>query len=91
MKGNWTGVGWFRLHFALDSTLQDQTLALTVAHFGASEIYLDGKLIQHFKAVGVANDPRKKFRAFDGITGLHLDGKAAHTLAVRYTPVAPTT
>ena len=51
-KSGWTGIGWFRLHLAVDSTLWNRTLALHVKHWGASEIYLDGKLLAQFGKVG---------------------------------------
>ncbi|MXV16980.1 histidine kinase [Pedobacter sp. HMF7056] len=39
-------IGWLRLHFRVSDTLAAQTLLLTVEHCGASEIYLDGRLLQ---------------------------------------------
>lgn len=40
----WEGTGWFRFHLQADSTLVNVPLAiLSEAHYGASEIYFDGK------------------------------------------------
>ncbi|WP_460922291.1 hypothetical protein [Pontibacter brevis] len=39
-------VVWFRLRFSADSLLRQQTLALLVEQRGASEIYLNGNLLQ---------------------------------------------
>ncbi len=48
------GLGWFRLHFISDSSVSGKPLAMTLKHFGASEIYIDGKLIKTF---GIINGP----------------------------------
>ncbi len=40
-----SGVGWFRLHFTIDSALTRVPLCLGITHFGASEVYLDGKKV----------------------------------------------
>ena len=42
---NWKGQAWFRLRLQIDESLADQPLALRVWHWGASEIYLDGQLV----------------------------------------------
>lgn len=39
-------VGWFRLHFSIDSTISGRPLALRMTQAGASEVYLDGELIK---------------------------------------------
>jgi len=52
-KSGWNGIGWFRLHLAVDSTLWNRPLALNVDRLrGASEIYLDGTLLAQFGKVG---------------------------------------
>src|ERR1043165_2212184 len=46
------GIGWFRLHFRIDSSgLGNKTIGLKMNHWGASEVYLDGKRIQRFGTV----------------------------------------
>lgn len=40
-----SGLGWFRLHFTIDSALTTVPLCLGITHFGASEVYLDGNKI----------------------------------------------
>jgi len=75
---------WFRLHLYIDSSLSGD-LAMTVAHAGASEFYLDGKLIRRFGVISskpeeiIAYNPNWEFpNAFPIIRpGLHV-------LAVRY-------
>ena len=48
----WNGVGWFRLHFRVDSSLVGPILAMRVRQRSASEIYLDGKKIGSYGKIG---------------------------------------
>jgi len=88
-KSGWTGVGWFRLHLAVDSTLWNRTLALNVWHRGASEIYLDGTLLTQFGKVGSSkyNEEGYKTPGGDGIPPpkpIVFDKKTHHVIAVRF-------
>ena len=51
-KGGWPGAGLFRLHLIVDSMLWNKPLAIYIVQKGASEIYLDGKLIRKYGIVG---------------------------------------
>jgi signal transduction histidine kinase len=78
------GIAWFRLHFFVDSNLFNGQLALGVEQSGASEIYLNGKLIHRF---GVFSTDLKKVRAYDPYGGpigfpVKIDGQQC--LAIRY-------
>lgn len=81
-----SGIGWFRLHLSLDSTVQEQQLALIIQQSGASEIYLNGRLIHRFGVLGTdpnkakAYDPMWKPVPFPIAMGTH------QVVAVRYTP-----
>jgi signal transduction histidine kinase/DNA-binding response OmpR family regulator len=82
----WTNqVGWFRLRFNLDSTLRQESLALLVEQTGASEIYLNGRLIGKYGRVGssttgvqAASPPHGEFISF--LPG----GSREQVLAVRF-------
>lgn len=79
----WCGIGWFRQHFTIHDSLRGKPVALLMGQFGASEIYLDGKLIQAYGIVSTTSSdeityvPRKPFF-------VQLDDIPTHTLAVRY-------
>src|SRR3984885_653822 len=51
------GVGWLRLHIRADSAVAGQRLMAWVSQYSASEIYLDGKLIQQYGYI--SHDPAK--------------------------------
>ena len=77
------GLGWFRLHFSIDSTLAGIPMALAISQSGASEIYLDGKRIAVFGEIGdkahtTYEDPQKLPLV------IMMPHAGAHVLAVRY-------
>jgi signal transduction histidine kinase len=81
----WKGIGWFRLKLSIDSSLYNQLLALVITHYGASEVYLDGKLVNQYGIPGKDPAIEKKFRPlFLQPILISLDDKAEHLLAVRY-------
>jgi hypothetical protein len=57
-----SGFCWFRLHLSIDSNLSKNQLALLIQQSGASEIYLNGRLIQKF---GILNSDLKQIEAYD--------------------------
>ena len=87
-KSGWNGIGWFRLHVVVDSTLWNRPLALNVWQVGASEIYLDGRLVAQFGKVGSSK------RDEEGYVTINTDflpppksivfGKTDHVIAVRF-------
>ncbi|CAN5413277.1 hypothetical protein BH10BAC2_BH10BAC2_42350 [soil metagenome] len=81
----WQGIGWFRLKLSIDSSLYNKMLALVITHYGASEIYLDGKLVNKYGVPGNNPESEKTLRPlFLHPILLSLDDKAEHLLAVRY-------
>ncbi len=49
----WNGIGWFRFHMYVDSSLWNKTLAIKIEELGASQIYYNGKLLYSFGNVEV--------------------------------------
>ena len=83
-KEGWDGVGWFRLHFTVDQDLAYEALGLEITQSGASEIYLDGRLVQSFGTIGAS---RESLRAMDPTgepVAISLAGQTDHVLAIRY-------
>ncbi len=79
----WSGVGWFRKQWQVPPGFRNRAVALRMGHFGASEIYLDGRLIQRYGTIGktLAEEaiylPRQPFI-------VQLDGQETHWLTVHY-------
>src|ERR1700751_656798 len=55
------GIGWFRIWVVADTAFVNKTIALLLAQVGASEIYLDGKLLYKFGVIDT-KDPSKEER-----------------------------
>jgi len=81
-KDGWTGNGWFRLHLKVDSTLQNKPLGMRLRHFGASEIFLDGKLLFKFGKVGKSAQDEKRF--YPQYPRTVIFPGENHVIAVRY-------
>jgi signal transduction histidine kinase/DNA-binding response OmpR family regulator len=80
-----THTGWFRLRFTLDSTLQKESLALRVEQTGASEIYLDGRLIGNYGRIGDRETGvQGASLPFGEFISLQPDSRPEHVLAVRF-------
>ncbi|MDQ3845758.1 MAG: ATP-binding protein [Bacteroidota bacterium] len=78
------GIGWFRLHFLLDSNVLNEQLALIIQQSGASEIYLNGRLLHRF---GTLSSDSKKVKAYDPLwKPILFPARGEHqVLAIRYT------
>jgi len=75
-KSGWQGIGWFRLHIVVDSTLINKPLGLSIWQAGVSQLYLDGTLIYTFG---------EHSGDWTGVPKvLTFDGKKRHVIAVRY-------
>ena len=82
-ESGWDGIGWFRIHIAVDSSLWGVPLVLAMNQSGASEVYLDGKLLYNFGKVGTSEADEKLFWERDP-RHIVFRNQGDHVLAVRY-------
>jgi two-component system NtrC family sensor kinase len=77
------GVGWLRLHIRADSAVTKERILARVSQYSASEIYLDGKLIQKYGYID--HNPAKTIAITpDGkLFELKLKAGVNHVIAVR--------
>src|SRR6185437_8333612 len=77
------GVGWLRLHIRADSAVARQRILAWVSQYSASEIYLDGKLIQQYGHI--SHDPAKTIAVTPAgeLFELKLKGGGTQVVAVR--------
>lgn len=73
---------WFRLKFQIDSPLRNEPLAILLSQVGASEIYLDGKLLYKFGVIS-KSQISTKYLLSDPLP-VKMDSHLIHVLAVRY-------
>jgi serine phosphatase RsbU (regulator of sigma subunit) len=81
-KSGFAGRGWFRLKFNLDEQLADKTLAMIMTQGGASEVYLDGKLLAKFGEIKENDD--KEYNPNRLPIPFKLDKAGEHLIAVRF-------
>ncbi|GAB3550026.1 hybrid sensor histidine kinase/response regulator transcription factor [Spirosoma fluminis] len=86
---DWNGIGWFRLHFSIDSLPVDSLLAIRIDQVGASEVFLDGQRIGRFGTVGQSPKTGTDYcPSFEPIT-FKLDRAGPHLLVVRMATFRP--
>ena len=74
---------WLRHTFSIDSSLTKKILAFDITHYGASEIYIDGKLMKRFGKVSAKNELEKAIIPELPVIFSTSDTKQ-HVLAIRY-------
>lgn len=79
-----TGLFSFRLKILTDSSLFNKSLGLIITQNGASEIYLDGKLVHKFGKVGSSLNQEKDYNPAKVPIVLNFDSSKVHILAIRY-------
>jgi serine phosphatase RsbU (regulator of sigma subunit) len=79
---NWNGRAWFRLRLQVDQSIVGKPLAARMWHWGATEIYLNGKLIQSYGAINADGDEEYNPRGL--FFPIVFDRAGMHTIAVRY-------
>lgn len=85
MPPNWQNIGWFRFRFKVRNDVKNQVHELQIFHRGASEIYLDGRLLRKFGVVSKWEQQEMRFPlASYFITPIYLDSADEHLIAVRY-------
>ncbi|HSJ69362.1 MAG TPA: ATP-binding protein, partial [Anditalea sp.] len=77
-------IGWFRLHLDVDTSLLNIPLAMIIFQRGASEIYLNGKLIH--KLGNVSQDPEEEVIFNPNFTpySFQFQARSDQVLAVRF-------
>ena len=80
----WEGIGWFRKTIRIDSALVDNNIALIVFQYGASQIYLNGKVAHEFGKVSNSLDNEEIYQPRRIPITINLDSNLVYTFAVRY-------
>ena len=87
-KNGWQGIGWFRLRVQIAPEAANDQLALLMRHWGASEIYLDGKLVHRFGAIGTSAENQQAYNPNGILVGISFGVSGEHLIAVRHSMVA---
>ena len=84
----WNGIGWFRREIKIDSALFNKSVALSMYHFGASEIYFNGERIAKYGKVSSMPDSEKVYQPQSIPIALNFTNDTNYVLAVRYSNFA---
>ncbi len=82
--GPWAG-GWFQVLFEVEPDEDLKDLALLLEHPGASEVYLNGRLLRSFGRLAVAQGGEQPFNPRGIPMLLGLESSGTHRLSIRYT------
>jgi serine phosphatase RsbU (regulator of sigma subunit) len=78
------GIAWFRIHLFIDSSLNNTPLCLLVNQGGASQLFLDGKLIHSLGVVSRNSSNEKKYNPWQIPLSFQYQKAGEHLLVVRY-------
>lgn len=78
------GIGWFRKKIYVTDSIKDLSLVIAVSHYGASEIYLDGKRIDSHGLISKSADSVEYINPVNSTLFFHFDDTGMHTIAVRF-------
>ncbi|NUN10807.1 MAG: SpoIIE family protein phosphatase [Ignavibacteriaceae bacterium] len=80
----WTGIGWFRLTIIPDSNVSLPSMGLALFHYGASEIYVNGRLVHRFGVLGAPREKEKGYNPLFNPVNIPLVKGAKNVIAIRY-------
>src|SRR5579863_7599672 len=75
---------WLRLKLLVDSSLTEQPLGMTLSQVGASEIYLDGKLLYKFGTISNNVSNVRSHYLLNRPFSIKLRQKGIQTISIRY-------
>jgi class 3 adenylate cyclase len=78
------GIGWWRRPVEIDSSLAGKPLAMIMEHGGASEVYIDGKLLHRFGRIGEHRAQDQRYTAGGQPFIFVLPAADTYLFAVRY-------
>jgi len=82
------GIAWFRIHIYIDSSLNDTPLSLLIDQDGASQLFLDGKLIHSLGKISNNTKKEKEYNPNEIPISFRYNKSGEHLLAVRYSNLA---
>ncbi len=85
----WSGIGWFRKTIVIDSSLRNKTVGMTLNHYGASEFYINGKLINIFGKVSEDSEKEEIYYSNSKPLIIHFNSDSSYLFAVRYSNHLP--
>jgi two-component system NtrC family sensor kinase len=76
-------INWLRLRFTINTTLKDTLLALLITQYGASDVYIDGQLLQRSGKIGSSKE-HSNFNPHNKPFPFQLNSQPVHVIAIRF-------
>jgi len=84
VPGEWTGIGWYRIHLKVDSSMFGKVVGLAFAQVAATEFYFNGELVLSRGEVEEGCDIHNIYiKQYGGPHGIVLADQDYQVLAVR--------
>lgn len=80
----WKGIGWFRLNFVVAEDVVGEPLGVQIVQAGASEVYLDGKLLKSYGKVSADPADDRPYNPRGEVVPVVFDRAGHHLIAIRY-------
>jgi len=81
---NFNGIAWFYNSFKIDSLQINKNFTIQISQTGASEIYIDGKLIQKFGEISKSSEDEKLRNPQNIPFQISFDKSGEHSILIRY-------
>ncbi len=78
------GVSWFRLHLVIKPSVLTESLAFLITQTGASEVYLNGRLVNQFGRIDRSGQAIQTYNPRSEPVSLSVSGDSLQTVAVRF-------
>ncbi|QDA62391.1 ATP-binding protein [Hymenobacter jejuensis] len=78
------GIGWFRLRLRIDRSMHREPLVLVVEQLGASEVFLNGRLLYRFGRVSADPKRLQTYNPLGQPLAFRLSDEPEQVLAVRF-------
>jgi len=78
------GIAWFRKKIYINDSLAKLSFAVTLVQYGASELYIDGALLDKFGKIGKTEEETEYYNPYQEPLFFHFDDTGFHTIAIRY-------
>ena len=78
------GTGWFRLHLVISPSVLTEPLALLLAQTGASDVYVNGRLLYHFGQIDTNGQTTRTYNPRGTPVSFSTRGDSRQTLVIRF-------
>lgn len=78
------GIGWFRLHLVISPSVLAESLALLVEQTGASEVYVNGRLLHRFGRIDTKGRVVETYDPRGQPVSFAINRDSLQTLAIRF-------